>query len=137
MPKARLLLSLSDEEIVEMIRKRRWPEGVTCIYCGSKHVVRNGKPREKPYVQRYMCRDCGKQFNDLTGTPFSHTSLSPREVLTIAYLYFKLGMSGLFINNLLFTLTNNLAQCCYPHPFNSFYFVEVLILTSYFLYAIV
>jgi len=97
MPKARLLLSLSDEEIVEMIRKHRWPEGVTCIYCGSKHVVRNGKSREKPYVQRYMCRDCGKQFNDLTGTPFSHTSLSPREVLTIAYLYFKLGMSALAI----------------------------------------
>ena len=38
-----------------------------------------------------------RRFNDLTGTPFAWTELPPSEVLTIAYLYFKLGMSQLAI----------------------------------------
>jgi len=40
---------------------------------------------------------CGRQFNDTTGTPFAWTELPPSEVLTIAYLYFKLGMSQLAV----------------------------------------
>jgi len=29
--------------------------------------------RNKPYLQRYRCKACGKQFSDLTGTPFAWT----------------------------------------------------------------
>ncbi len=80
-----------------MLREHRWPDGVKCPYCGSSNVIRYGRARSKPYVQRYRCKACGKQFSDLTGTPFAWTELPPSEVLTIAYLYFKLGMSQLAI----------------------------------------
>jgi len=60
-------------------------------------IRRYGRAPNRPYVQRYRCKNCGRQFNDLTGTPFAWTELSPSEVLTIAYLYFKLGMSQLAI----------------------------------------
>ena len=97
MGQVKLMLTLTDKQVVEMLRAHRWPNGVKCPYCGSHKIVKNGKAPNKPYVQRYLCRACGKQFNDLTGTPFAWTELPPSEVLTIAYLYFKLGMSQLAI----------------------------------------
>lgn len=39
-----------------------------CAHCHSWHVVRNGQARG---LQRYKCRDCGKTFNALTGTPLA------------------------------------------------------------------
>jgi transposase-like protein len=39
-----------------------------CAHCHSWHVVRNGQARG---LQRYKCRDCGKTFNVLTGTPLA------------------------------------------------------------------
>ena len=80
-----------------MLRQHRWPNGVRCIYCDSRRVVKNGKAPNRPYLQRYLCTNCRRQFSDLTGTPFAWTELPPSEVLTIAYLYFKLGMSQLAI----------------------------------------
>ncbi|RLF07322.1 MAG: hypothetical protein DRJ64_03230 [Thermoprotei archaeon] len=44
-----------------------------CPYCGSSNVIRYSRARGKPYVQRYRCKACGKQFSDLTGTPFVWT----------------------------------------------------------------
>ena len=93
MGEAKLKLTLTDKQVIEMLRKHRWPNGIKCPYCGSTRVVKNGKAPNKPYVQRYLCRACGKQFSDITGTPFAWTELPPSEVLTIAYMYFKLGMS--------------------------------------------
>lgn len=52
------------------IRENRFKEGLGCIYCGSVKVKRNGKYRER---RRYLCRDCGKSFNDLSNTPISGT----------------------------------------------------------------
>lgn len=52
------------------IREKRFNEGIGCVHCGSVKVKRNGKYRNR---QRYLCRDCGKSFNDLTNTPISGT----------------------------------------------------------------
>ena len=97
MKPVKLKLTLSDSEVVELVRQHRWKNGVKCPYCGSSKVIRYGKAPNRPYVQSYRCKDCGRQFNDLTGTPFAFTELPPSEVFTIAYLYFKLGMSQLAI----------------------------------------
>lgn len=62
-----------DEKVndaVTAIRETRFNEGVACVHCGSVKVKRNGKYRNR---QRYLCRDCGKSFNDLTNTPISGT----------------------------------------------------------------
>ncbi len=39
-----------------------------CPHCPSLHVVRNGMAQG---LQRYKCRDCGRTFNSLTGTPLA------------------------------------------------------------------
>ncbi|MBD3110437.1 IS1595 family transposase [Bacillus sp. AGMB 02131] len=52
------------------IRETRFNGGLACVHCGSVKVKRNGKYRNR---QRYLCRDCGKSFNDLTNTPISGT----------------------------------------------------------------
>lgn len=54
------------------IRETRFNEGLGCVHCGSVKVKRNGKYRSR---QRYLCRDCGKSFNDLTNTPIYHKRL--------------------------------------------------------------
>ncbi|MEM3951889.1 MAG: transposase [Nitrososphaerota archaeon] len=93
----RLSLTIRDGEVVELIRRRRWPNGVKCPYCGSI-TVRNGRPARRLYVQRYLCKGCRRQFHDLSGTVFAKTRLSPSEALTIAYLYYKLGLSVLAVS---------------------------------------
>ncbi|MEM4692978.1 MAG: transposase [Nitrososphaerota archaeon] len=92
----RLSLTISYVDVVELIRRRRWPNGVKCPYCGSI-TVRNGRPARRLYVQRYLCKGCGRRFHDLSGTVFAKTRLSPSEALTIAYLYYKLGLSVLAV----------------------------------------
>jgi len=39
-----------------------------CPHCGSHRVVSKGNYKER---KRYLCRHCGKSFNNLTKTPFS------------------------------------------------------------------
>jgi transposase-like protein len=39
-----------------------------CPHCGNQKVVRNGNADG---LQRYKCRDCGRTFNALTGTPLA------------------------------------------------------------------
>ena len=62
----RVKLTLTDGRVIEMLRQHRWPGGVRCIYCGSSRVVKNGRAPNKPNVQRYLCKACGKQFSDIT-----------------------------------------------------------------------
>ncbi|MEM2169181.1 MAG: hypothetical protein QW186_05200 [Candidatus Bathyarchaeia archaeon] len=81
----RLSLTLRDGKVVELIRGRRWPNGVRRPYCGSV-AVRNGRPARRLYAQRYLCKGCRRRFHDLSGTVFARLS----EALTIVYLYYKL-----------------------------------------------
>ncbi len=98
MGRVKLALSVGDGDAVELVRRFRWPSGVRCPYCGFDGVVRNGRPARRPYAQRYLCRGCGRQFHDLTGTVFAKTKLPPSEALTIAYLYYKPGLSALAVS---------------------------------------
>ncbi|MDU3869237.1 MAG: IS1595 family transposase [Bacillus paranthracis] len=59
------------EDIAKMlkdIRETRFSGGLACLHCGSISVKKNGKYRAR---QRYLCKDCGKTFNDMTNTPLS------------------------------------------------------------------
>jgi transposase-like protein len=55
-------------KLLNNIRESRFSSGLACVHCGSVSVKRNGKYRSR---QRYLCKDCGKTFNDMTNTPFS------------------------------------------------------------------
>ncbi len=59
-------------KMVENIREVRFSNGLACIHCGSLSLKRNGKYRSR---QRYLCKDCGKTFNDITASPISGTGL--------------------------------------------------------------
>jgi transposase-like protein len=41
---------------------------VSCGHCGSKKYVKNGRYND---LQRYRCKLCGRNFNQLTGTPLA------------------------------------------------------------------
>jgi len=62
---------MDDEKCYAMVRDLRWPQGVCCPHCESKHVVKNGHDTTEPCRQRYCCRDCDRCFDDLTNTVFA------------------------------------------------------------------
>lgn len=52
----------------EIFHQLRWPNGVTCPYCGEKHIwtYRNGT---------YKCSHCHKTFSDTSNTVFNSTKV--------------------------------------------------------------
>lgn len=56
-----------------------------CPHCQSQQVSKNGRePRsDGTLMQRYRCRDCGKQFNERTGTPMARLR-APSSVVAFA-----------------------------------------------------
>jgi transposase-like protein len=63
------LTNLLDEaKCYEVIRQLRWPNGVVCLHCSGRGVVRNGHDDRASSRQRYLCNTCKCRFDDLTGT---------------------------------------------------------------------
>ncbi len=59
---------IDDAKCFALVRRQRWPEGVSCPACGSGSVVRDGCDETQPHRQRYRCKACAGRFDDLTGT---------------------------------------------------------------------
>lgn len=53
-------------------REQRYTGGVVCIHCNSNKVIKHGK---KNNIQRFMCKDCSKTFDDITLTPMANSHL--------------------------------------------------------------
>lgn len=53
-----------------------------CVHCQSKQVVKNGKTtlQTGQVVQKYLCNECGRRFNERTGTPMSRLRTSAQVV---------------------------------------------------------
>jgi transposase-like protein len=62
---------IDDAKCYETVRTLRWPEGVTCAHCSASAVTKDGRDDTQPDRQRYLCHDCGRRFDDLTGTIFA------------------------------------------------------------------
>lgn len=73
--------------MVDDIREVRFSNGLACVHCGSACIKRNGKYRSR---QRYLCKDCGISFNDMTASPLSGTHY-PHKWLK----YFQLMVDGI------------------------------------------
>ena len=58
----------------ELLRRTRWPDGVTCPYCGARHATTHSKAEATPR-RRYLCLGCRRTFSDLTGTPLARTNV--------------------------------------------------------------
>jgi len=56
-----------------------------CPHCQSRLVVKNGRESlsDSVLLQRYRCNDCGKRFNERTGTPMARLR-TPSSVVATA-----------------------------------------------------
>ena len=74
----------SDAECARALREVRWAAGLVCLYCGSLRVVKRGWM--KKIFQRYKCKDCGRWFNDKTGTAMEYSRLPLRVWFFTAFM---------------------------------------------------
>jgi transposase-like protein len=61
---------IDDAKCYEVVRQLRWPTGIQCPSCGACDIVKRGMHTRQAHRQRYICRVCDRQFDDLTGTIF-------------------------------------------------------------------
>lgn len=71
----------TERKSVQVLKSIRWPVGVVCVDCGSKHVVSNGS--YKKHYHKYVCRGCGRNFTELTGTIFDGTKIRLKDWMYI------------------------------------------------------
>lgn len=76
------LLIPNDEAVLKVFREVRWSNGVYCPICESKNTIKRGFVRKTP-LRRYGCKECGKDFTDLTGTIFSNKQIKLGECFYI------------------------------------------------------
>jgi len=62
---------IDDEKCYETVRQMRWTRGVCCPKCQSLEVIKRGKDETQPARQRYQCKTCNANFDDLTDTIFA------------------------------------------------------------------
>jgi transposase-like protein len=90
----------TDEQCRNLLKRLRWPFGVECIRCKSKHVF------EVATQKKFECVECGYQFSVLTQTIFHDTHL-PLETWFMAVLLLceaKKGMSAMQLKRTLWGL---------------------------------
>jgi transposase-like protein len=58
---------------------------MNCPECESEQIVKNGKIKlqDQTPIQKYLCKTCGKQFNERTGTPMARLR-TPAMVVSLA-----------------------------------------------------
>ena len=58
---------------------------MNCPDCQSEQIVKNGKIalQDNSPIQKYLCKACGKQFNERTGTPMARLR-TPSMVVSLA-----------------------------------------------------
>lgn len=97
----------SEEECAFVLRYVRWRWGVVCPGCGSRSVVRHG--RHLQVYQSYLCKGCGRHFNDRTGTQFEDSKLPLRVWFFAAFLMqYKVSIKEIAMT----------ARVSYPTAFN-------------------
>lgn len=81
------LLKLMDENACyEFLREIRWADGVQCPHCSDLTIIKNGHDEVHKSRQKYECKNCGRGFDDLTGTIFSGSNKSLKVWIVCLYL---------------------------------------------------
>jgi len=67
---------MDEKACYQVLRKSRWPDGeVRCPYCDGTAIAGPWPVPYQPACHRYRCRECGRYFNDRTGTVFEKSKL--------------------------------------------------------------
>jgi transposase-like protein len=84
---------IDDAKCYEVVRQLRWPTGVQCSACGASEIVKCGHHTHQAHRQRYVCRTCGRQFDDLSGTIFEGHH-QPLRVWVLCLYFMGLNLSN-------------------------------------------
>ena len=84
---------LDNTKCFETIRALRWPESVSCPYCGSEQITKQGKDDTQPERQRYGCKACQRKFDDLTHTVFAGHH-QPLKIWVLCLYFMGLNLSN-------------------------------------------
>ena len=84
---------IDDAKCYEIVRQERWPDGVCCPHCGSDQVGKRGRHSNQKARQRYECKGCQRQFDDLTNTVFEGHH-QPLKVWIICLYFMGLNLSN-------------------------------------------
>jgi transposase-like protein len=84
---------IDDAKCFATVRQLRWPEGVKCPACDSTEVGKRGFHTNQLERQRYECRACGQQFDDLTDTIFEGHH-QPLRVWILCLYFMGLNLSN-------------------------------------------
>jgi len=86
--------NLIDEvQCYQTVRDIRWPDGIACPSCQSKHVIKRGFDDTEPARQRYECHDCDQRFDDVTDTIFAGHH-QPLKVWVLCLYFMGLNVSN-------------------------------------------
>lgn len=84
---------IDDTKCFETVRALRWPDGVQCPTCDSPQVTKQGRDDTQPKRQRYLCKSCGRRFDDLTDTIFA-SHQQPLRVWILCLYFMGLNLSN-------------------------------------------
>ena len=84
---------IDDAKCYESVRQIRWSDGVRCVWCQSDQVRRRGLHQRQRERQRYHCKACDSDFDDLTNTIFAHHHQPLRKWILCLYLM-RLNLSN-------------------------------------------
>jgi transposase-like protein len=90
---------VDDAKCYESVRQIRWPAGVRCVWCQSDQVKRRGLHQRQRERQRYHCKACQSDFDDLTNTIFAHHHQPLRKKNIILLWILCLYLMGLNLSN--------------------------------------
>jgi len=84
---------IDDEKCYETVRQMRWPAGVRCPHCDSEVINKRGRDEIEIHRQRYECKKCYRQFDDLTNSIFSNHH-QPLRVWILCLYFMGLNLSN-------------------------------------------
>src|SRR5207244_4510481 len=89
---------IDEVQCYQTVRELRWPDGIACPSCQSKHVIKRGFDDTEPVRQRYECHDCDQRFDDLTDTIFAGHH-QPLKVWILCLYFMGLHVSTLLLDS--------------------------------------
>ncbi|HLA44228.1 MAG TPA: transposase [Aggregatilineales bacterium] len=84
---------VDDTKCYEKVRELRWPNGVCCPACDSVEIKKRGKHTHQKARQRYHCKSCHRDFDDLTDTVFEGHH-QPLKVWILCLYFMGLNLSN-------------------------------------------
>ena len=84
---------IDEAECYQVIRDIRLPDGIRCPHCDSQKLIKHGKDDTQLSRQKYLCKRCGRYFDDLTDTIFEGHH-QPLSVWVLCIYFMGLNLSN-------------------------------------------